>query len=223
MNKSMYSLILMDDLIRAVDRLAYENGTSRSNLINRILGEYFSITTPENQIAEVFGHVSRIVAQQHAMQVQPLSGGSILELKSALSFKYNPTIKYCIEMTVGQDTCTAEFRVLSRSQSGALLAHLQAFYELWMQIEHSMLCDRLPNLRLEYALEKGRFRRKLKVEWDGPTGDSKMMGEAIGVYVKAFDSALELYFKHLDNAERAIFLQIGDCYRQYLEQTPLII
>ena len=31
MNRSIYSLLLMDDVIRAVDQLAYAQNTSRSN------------------------------------------------------------------------------------------------------------------------------------------------------------------------------------------------
>ena len=37
MKRNAYSLILMDDVVAAVDRLAAQQGTSRSNLINQIL------------------------------------------------------------------------------------------------------------------------------------------------------------------------------------------
>ena len=37
MKKSVYSLVLSDDVIAAVDRAAYQNGLSRSAMINRIL------------------------------------------------------------------------------------------------------------------------------------------------------------------------------------------
>ena len=39
MNKSVYSLVLMDNVVGEVDELAYEMGTSRSNLINQILAD----------------------------------------------------------------------------------------------------------------------------------------------------------------------------------------
>ncbi len=41
MKRSTYSLILMDDVVAAIDRLAAQQGTSRSNLINQILAEPF--------------------------------------------------------------------------------------------------------------------------------------------------------------------------------------
>ena len=40
MKRNAYSLILMDDVVAAVDRLAAQQGTSRSNLINQILAEH---------------------------------------------------------------------------------------------------------------------------------------------------------------------------------------
>ena len=42
MNKSVYSLVLTDDVVAEIDRIAYENGTSRSNTVNQILAEYVS-------------------------------------------------------------------------------------------------------------------------------------------------------------------------------------
>ena len=44
MNKSVYSLVLMDNVVSEVDKMAYEMGTSRSNLINQILAEYVRYT-----------------------------------------------------------------------------------------------------------------------------------------------------------------------------------
>lgn len=48
MKKNMYSLMLAEKVVQAIDRLASEKGTNRSNLINQILAEYVSLTTPEN-------------------------------------------------------------------------------------------------------------------------------------------------------------------------------
>ena len=38
MKKAVYSLVLSEDVVEAVDRMAYAQGTSRSNLINQLLG-----------------------------------------------------------------------------------------------------------------------------------------------------------------------------------------
>ena len=54
MKKSMYSLMLSEQVVEAIDRLALEQNTNRSRLINEILADYLSLMTPEKHIADVF-------------------------------------------------------------------------------------------------------------------------------------------------------------------------
>lgn len=49
MKKSVYSVVLSDEVIAKVDRIAYMNNTNRSNMINQILADYVSLTTPEKE------------------------------------------------------------------------------------------------------------------------------------------------------------------------------
>ena len=58
MGKSLYSLILSDEVIRKIDVLAHRSGTNRSNYINQILAEHASITTPERRINDIFGLIN---------------------------------------------------------------------------------------------------------------------------------------------------------------------
>lgn len=44
----MYSLILAEDVVDEIDKMADAEGTNRSYLINRILADYVGIDTPEN-------------------------------------------------------------------------------------------------------------------------------------------------------------------------------
>ena len=57
----MYSLMLAEDVIREVDRLAAENRTNRSNLVNQILAEYVSLVTPEMHIRNIFDAVESLI------------------------------------------------------------------------------------------------------------------------------------------------------------------
>ena len=68
MQKSVYSLVLMDDVVAAVDRLAYREGTSRSNMINRILAEYTQLSTPEQRMQDIFSAISAVLDSQSALQ-----------------------------------------------------------------------------------------------------------------------------------------------------------
>ena len=49
MANSVYSIVLNDAVVEAIDRLAYQNGTNRSSMINRILAERVSYTTLLNR------------------------------------------------------------------------------------------------------------------------------------------------------------------------------
>ena len=51
MKKNMYSLMLSEGVVRAVDALAAKQGTNRSNLVNQILAEHLSLVTPEKHVA----------------------------------------------------------------------------------------------------------------------------------------------------------------------------
>ena len=54
MKKTLYSLMLSENVIAAVDALAVQYGTNRSNLVNQILADYVSYTTPEKRIDQIF-------------------------------------------------------------------------------------------------------------------------------------------------------------------------
>ena len=45
MKKTLYSLMLSEDVVHEVDLLAHKLGTNRSNLINQILAEYVDMVT----------------------------------------------------------------------------------------------------------------------------------------------------------------------------------
>ena len=68
MKKSVYSLVLMDDVIRAVDEKASQLGTSRSNLINQILAQHLSCITPEMRIQEIFDSMNEMVSSTFRVQ-----------------------------------------------------------------------------------------------------------------------------------------------------------
>ena len=62
MKKTLYSLVLNDEVVREVDALAHRMGTNRSNLINQILAEYVNYTTPEQRINEVLSAIEQLMA-----------------------------------------------------------------------------------------------------------------------------------------------------------------
>lgn len=223
MEKNMYSLILMDDVVKAADRLAHEKGTSRSNLINRILAERLAVMTPEVCAARIFEEAARTVAEREELQPLPPSG-SMLTVRSVLPYKYNPTIKFSIELDeVGEDECAGEFRVVSRSQSKGLLSKLTVFFELWSQIETTCFGERFPEARLRHGISGGRFRRSLRARPNGCALNTGRIGEAVGQYVLLLQRAMTLYFHAQFGVDMKVFSDMTELYREYLAESPAVI
>lgn len=223
MDKSMYSLILMDDLVRAVDRLAYENNTSRSALINRILAEHLSMVTPQMRIAEVLEEIVQCVDGRGQLQVQGRPSANMLNVRSVIQYKYNPTLRYSVEILVEDGAYTGVFKVVSRSQSKALLSRLTVFFELWAQIETSVLQERKPRYQLRYHTADGRFQRRLEVDGEGELQDTQILGDAIGKFIGVFDEAMRSYFSAEFGVDMQTFGMMQELYERYLNETPMIL
>ena len=55
--RSVYSLVLMDVVVEAVDRLASSMNTSRSNLLNQILSDTVSFVTHAKRMNAIFEQI----------------------------------------------------------------------------------------------------------------------------------------------------------------------
>ena len=98
MKKTLYSLMLSDDVVREVDLLAHKRGTNRSNLINQILAEYLGMTTPQRRINDVFQAIEEAVAPYGQLVPFFTPNDLTMSLKSSLEYKYRPTVKYVVEL-----------------------------------------------------------------------------------------------------------------------------
>ena len=186
MNKSMYSLMLMDEVVKEVDRYAYLHNTNRSNLINQILAEYLHVKTPEMISREVFQLIAQLIENEPFKVVLPLSGNS-LSIRSSLQYKYRPTIRYSIELYRSFTDGVGELTVTFRTQSIQLLSELAGFFNNWMAAE-----ENYSDCRLQYFPESGKFVRQLKLRGGI---DYQDIGTALANYILMFDEILKT---HLD-------------------------
>ena len=93
MNKSIYSLVLADDIVRVIDRMAYEKGTSRSNMVNEILAEALSLTTPEKRMQEILTEMENRLSGIDTFRLLMQPSDSMISLKSAKVIKVQ-VLKY---------------------------------------------------------------------------------------------------------------------------------
>lgn len=186
--KSVYSLVLMDDVIKAVDEQAYRLGTSRSNLINQILAERLSCVTPEMRMREIFDQVAELVSSSFRIQEQ--RSPALMTVRTALEYKYRPTINYKVELERSPKEYIGTLRVNIRTQSAALIDMFHSFFAYRAKLESAYLSGLgVDNYRCEIG--DGNFARKL-INTGALTGEQA--GEAIGEYIKDLDHAVKTYF-----------------------------
>lgn len=203
MNKSVYSLVLMDDVVEAVDRMAYSMNTSRSNLINQILAEYVSCITPEKRMKDIFTEVERIINSLDCFQVQLQPSDSMLSIKSALKYKYKPTVRYKVLLYRNAADAVGELKVNFRTQSQHLISSLNDFFSYWIGLERKYLTGML-GFELTYAVEDGKYTRVFMVPEDGEKQSDDSIGKAIAEYIRTFDDTLKLYFVYMDDMTTAL-------------------
>ena len=185
MKKSIYSLVLADDVVAAVDQMAYELHTSRSNLINQILAERLSCVTPEMRMQQVFSAVEQL-AQQFRILEQ--TSAHALSLQSRLDYNYKPTVQYVVELyRTPHDGEDGRLRVQLRTQNQMLLSALDGFFRLWMALEERYVPDAAGTV---YRISPGRLERSIR----NPGLDEARLGKRIGSYVQSFDRYLKAWF-----------------------------
>jgi len=233
MSNSMYSLILSDEVVAAVDKAAYMRGTNRSNMINQILAEYLSLVTPEQRVKQIFDRMTALLgipegeaevvhrntgygSGQDNFKIMLTPSDSIMSLRSALAYKYNPTVRYSIELYREMGPAVGELRVSMRTQNSLLIEYVTDFFRLWTRIEEAHIGMQ------SCSIENGRYSRKFslpeRADKNGEKGtDSEYLGELIAEYISMFDAALKLYFKNLDDPMR-IIPEISAMQRCYTEK-----
>lgn len=207
--KSVYSIVLSDEVVREIDRMAYENGTNRSAMINSVLAEYTATVTPEKLIKSAVDDLRAIICGYDGFRAREASSGKMVSLCSALALKYNPTLKYNVELyhTVQGDNI-GELRVTLRSQNSDLLMKMADFCEKWAQMESQFTGNG------DYHAAIGRFDRKLKNPCRIP---HEMLGGTAAEYIKMFDSALKSYISG------ASWADVDMCYRKYISENGICI
>ncbi len=190
MKKNMYSLILAEDVVNAIDKLAEEENTNRSNLINEILAEYVSVTTPEKRINDIFHGIEDLFKQLTGQQVYYQQHDNTLSIKSALEYRYRPTIRYEVELYRTQDGTVGELKVNFRTQSPQLLNRLTEFFALWTRLEELYVARYFNDSEINYTLDETRWTRTLAVPKNAGY-DDKELSRAITDYVSTFDRLMK--------------------------------
>ena len=180
MKKTLYSLMLNEEVVREVDALAHRLGTSRSNLINQILAEYVNYTTPERRINDIFSALEQLISPSRELVPFFSPNSSTMSLKSSLQYKYRPTVKYELELHGGDENSIGELTALIRAMT--------EFFRLWKRVEDAHLPA---GTERQYALYDGKFVRSIAPPTKDCTADE--LAQAISEYIQLFDRLMKGY------------------------------
>lgn len=217
MNKSIYSLVLSDEVVDAVDALARAEGMSRSAMINRILAERVACTTPEMRLRDILQSLAQSMSGEFILTEQP-TGGTLV-CRTSLKYRYKPTVKYSVEIYSENGKRAGQLRVSFRTQNAQLIADLMGFFRCWAALEQKYIADKLSN-DIVYTIADGRFERTLNMPSGQITDDE--LGTAVAEYMTMFDGAMKAYFAELPDTDRAI-ARIWEYYRAAISEQSVII
>ena len=216
MKKTLYSLMLSDEVVAEIDRLAHKYGTNRSNLINQILAEKVGMITPERRINDIFSAIEQMLAPSRELVPFFAPNALTMSMKSSLEYKYRPTVKYEVELYRGNEEALGELTVNFRTQSAALLNTMTEFFRLWKSIEDVHLRPILGTDSPSYALYEGKFVRSIAIPRQDCSSDE--LAQVISEYIKLFDTMMKGYL-----AGRYDAREVEACYFSLLRRSEILI
>lgn len=216
MKKTLYSLMLSDEVVAEVDRLAHRLGTNRSNLINQILAEHVNLVTPEKRINDIFSAMEQLISPSRELVPFFSPNALTMSLKSSLEYKYRPTVKYEVELYRGESDALGELTVIFRTQSAALIRLMTEFFGIWKSIEDAHLRPLMGGSAPSYALYDGKFMRSIAI----PDRDCspQELANVISEYIKLFDAMMKGYL-----GGRLTGRDIEACYFSQLRRAEILI
>lgn len=216
MNKSVYSIVLADDVVEAVDEMAYRMNTSRSNLINQILAERVQLLTPEKRMKEIFSQIEKLMDSRFQISDQP--SDAMISIRSPLKYKYKPTIRYSLELSRDFQGKVGRLKVQFRTQSTQLISIINGFFILWNKLENKYLSGMFTS-NVPAEIDNGRYTR----DFYSPTElIDEEISKAVGEYIQIMDKCIQIYFDKIEEKEQAVS-EVQKTYESYLNKGIVVI
>ncbi len=194
MKKSIYSLVLFDEIVDEIDAMACELSTNRSQLINEILADYIGLTTPDQKIKIIIENLKETFKSDFSIeQLKPSS----IHFKRVLQVKYHPKIDYSYEFIGEKDNRFAVFKISSRTRSRDLRALFNEFYEKIGQLEEK---------NHFFPVNKNKDNNFVReFQYQGLISrDTNDISRFLTSYLRMIDSALNLFLGETDNLDEGL-------------------
>lgn len=191
MSKSVYSLLLNDEVVYLVDKMANINGLSRSSMIEKILADAVRYETPEIRANVIFSEIEKLLSANSTMRYLEQPSNYMASIMSALQYRYNPAIRYSVEL-FPHSSHLGQLKVTLRTQNPILIEHMSDFYTLY-----SVLEKKYYNENARHLFDGVKFTRLFT--FPTQTVSTKELAEHLTRFVKDFDELLSIYFSNLQS------------------------
>lgn len=229
MSKSVYSIVLDDNVVSKVDEVAKKNNVNRSALINKILADSLNVVTPEKRYLDIYNLVNDIFSASTFSILQAPAENS-MAVTSIMNFKYNPTIKYHVELyRYENEGNIGKLRIQLRTRNAPLLERLDCFFRLWALLEEKYLSPIIDH-PITYQKDDTKFTRDLMIpkKKQGTKVLAKSVcnaddtANAIAEYIKGFDRIMKSWFDFSDDFRRAAVIAESE-YTEFITKAYYII
>lgn len=196
MSKTVCSLVLNQEVLDKVDREALIKNVSRSQVINDLLCAHYGVHTPALKMMQVMTLLSDALQSFETMDVVSAIPGSTLQLKTQVAYRYNPTLKFVVELS-GKDTHQlGVLKIYSRTISGPFLQQLVMFFNYLTSFEEGVH-QTIGHRQVEstgYFYEDNKFIRVFNCEWNDRGIYPEMISRYLAHYIQFVDEALKVFF-----------------------------
>lgn len=223
MKRSVYSIILSDDVVDAVDQRASAQGMSRSAYINQVLANHVRYTTPEQHMQQIFSHlIAEMEKRSTVFRIAEQGSDTMLSIFGSVPYKYRPTIRYQVELIRDeQSEYLGQLKVSCRTQSSSLIQLLQDFFTYWVELERQYNPQGVCAQGL-YTISSGRLTRALPRQ---DVHGLPVSGEAVGDYIHMLHTILQSYCSGIQQEIPTEILQhtIAQQYQALLEKQTVYV
>lgn len=220
MKKSVYSLMLFDEIVDEIDKIASEENLNRSQIINDILAEHLGLITPEQKIQRILDNLNKTIGKE--LSVKSCIKNSSIRFGKNIDYKYKPIINYTYEFIGPVDNKFAVLKISSRSKSTELNNLFEEFFNCLSNLEqrNSFHIGIKPEKK-----SKHKFIREFRLE-GCIKRDLNEVTDFLINYLLMLDEALEVFFslqgEDFDEELQKIFNQFFESNQlQVVNENPL--
>lgn len=222
MSKNLYSLMLLDEVVEAVDQMAYQRNMNRSQLINDILAQAVGYITPERRVTNIINQIVESLDHQEGFQIKAKSESGSLQMGTFLRYKYKPRIKYSFEFVTRREEGFVLLKVNTRTKSPDLNHHLKEFFKILTAVDRYRF-DEIHAREVVSNISdvsNNRYTREFLsgISLEGVREED--IAEYMSNYIKMLDESLKVYFNNLEYPGEIITV-IDRIYCKYMRNLKL--